>query len=98
MVCGLEARDLVRVSRTRLATEISRIVDFGCGDWQSSKLIDWGGATYLGIDVVSDLIDRNEKCFTTEKVSFKNSDSLLGEKGDLLIVKDVLQHLPILMS
>jgi hypothetical protein len=27
----------------------------GCGDWSFSRSIDWGMATYVGIDVVPDV-------------------------------------------
>src|SRR6478735_6812488 len=34
------------------ANQIQTVVDLGCGDWQFSRRIDWGGARYLGLDVV----------------------------------------------
>jgi hypothetical protein len=71
------------------------VVDMGCGDWQFSRLIDWGGISYQGFDVVSSVIANNQARFTSSNVSFHlysgNGDEL--PSGDLLIVKDVLQHL-----
>ncbi len=34
---------------------IRTVTDFGCGDWQSSRLIDWSNIEYVGFDVVSHL-------------------------------------------
>ncbi len=76
---------------------IGTVVDVGCGDWQFSRLIDWGEATYLGVDVVDTVVQTNQQRFATERISFKtiqpgSNDAI--PSGDLLIIKDVLQHLP----
>jgi len=42
---------------------VQSVVDFGCGDWQFSRLMDWKGATYVGLDLVPDLIEANRKAF-----------------------------------
>ena len=75
---------------------IQSVVDFGCGDWAFSKYIDWGGATYLGIDCVASVVAKNSAQYANAQTQFK-----LVEFGDysippcdLLIAKDVLQHLP----
>jgi SAM-dependent methyltransferase len=74
---------------------ITSVVDYGCGDWQFSKLIDWQGATYLGLDIVASVVENNTKLYGSDTVSFKhvtgNEKSL--PKADLLIIKDVLQHM-----
>lgn len=71
------------------------IVDMGCGDWQFSQLIDWSGSSYKGFDVVGSVIDGNRAKYSSSAISFHhysgNSDEL--PPADLLIVKDVLQHL-----
>jgi 2-polyprenyl-3-methyl-5-hydroxy-6-metoxy-1,4-benzoquinol methylase len=71
------------------------VVDMGCGDWQFSRLIDWSGISYQGFDVVSSVITSNRAQFSSSSVSFNlysgNGDEL--PSADLLIVKDVLQHL-----
>ena len=51
----------------------------------------------MGIDIVNTVIDNNLKHYSTNKITFKcinflDSDFKLPS-GDLLIVKDVLQHL-----
>lgn len=75
--------------------DIKSVVDFGCGDWQFSQFINWDGVDYLGYDVVKNLITTNQNIYGKENISFqitpKNWKDL--ESADLLIVKDVLQHL-----
>jgi SAM-dependent methyltransferase len=75
---------------------ISSVVDVGCGDWQFSRLIDWGDASYLGVDLVPSVIDRNKRTFGTDRVSFATVAAGQTDfpRADLLIVKDVLQHMP----
>jgi len=75
---------------------IKTVVDAGCGDWEFSQHIDWGGAQYIGIDVSSVVLDRVIAQYSKPNIMF--SEASLVEvlpPADLLIVKDVLQHLPI---
>ncbi|MDL2307480.1 class I SAM-dependent methyltransferase [Desulfovibrio sp. OttesenSCG-928-C06] len=76
--------------------QISSVVDFGCGDWQSSRYIFWWGAEYTGYDVVPDVLDANRKHYASDNVRFLTSpqDRRLMRSADLLIAKDVLQHWP----
>lgn len=74
---------------------IKTVVDYGCGDWQFSCLIDWSGVDYLGIDCVKSLIDNHNIKFKTSNINFKHIEdinSFFSYTGDLLLVKDVLQH------
>ncbi len=70
---------------------IKSVVDFGCGDWMFSRYIDWSGVHYLGTDCVQSVIDANKKIFGKVFVTFKCSEHV-SERGDLLILKDILQH------
>lgn len=75
---------------------VRSVLDFGCGDWQFSKLIDWGDRVYFGVDVVGGLIHRLRKEHGGPNRFFQEIDPLapsLPGPVDLLIVKDVLQHL-----
>jgi SAM-dependent methyltransferase len=81
--------DFIRKHRVR------SIVDAGCGDWTFSRAIDWGGASYLGVDIASDVIASNREKYEKRNVMFQVGD--ITEElpvADLLISKDVLQHLP----
>jgi hypothetical protein len=75
--------------------KIKTIVDFGCGDWQFSKFINWSDADYLGYDVVESLIKHHSSTFEANNIKFaitpKEWNNL--KNADLLLVKDVLQHL-----
>jgi len=76
---------------------ISSVVDYGCGDWQFSKLVNWGDARYTGLDIVPSVVEANSKLYGTDKINFKAIKPGVASqvpKGDLLIVKDVLQHMP----
>jgi len=75
---------------------IRSVVDVGCGDWSFSKLIDWSGVDYLGIDVVSGLIDHLNDTYGKPGVRFMHADVSEHElpTADLAISKDVLQHWP----
>ncbi len=75
---------------------IQTVVDLGCGDWDLSRHIDWSGIHYFGFDVVKHLIERNQQRYGTQTISFFQGDGTNASlpKADLLICKDVLQHLP----
>jgi SAM-dependent methyltransferase len=73
---------------------VKSVVDAGCGDWSFSKAIDWGGASYLGIDIASDVVKVVRRKYEKGNVRFQVGD--ITEElpaADLLISKDVLQHL-----
>ena len=83
------------VSRFIEANDVRSVTDLGCGDWQFSSLMDWTGIDYLGLDAVSAIIESNRKRFRQSNVRFEVSsspDDLPG--GDLLVSKEVFQHLP----
>jgi SAM-dependent methyltransferase len=73
--------------------KIKSVVDLGCGDWQFSQLIDWTGIDYLGVDV-SGVVLENTKRFTKPGIRFLELNGTSGSLpgGDLLILKDVIQH------
>jgi SAM-dependent methyltransferase len=74
--------------------KVTSVVDAGSGDWSFSSAIDWGGASYLGVDIASDVIatvrSRHEKGHIRFQVGDITDDL---PAADLLISKDVLQHL-----
>ena len=73
---------------------IKSVVDAGCGDWNFSSAINWGDASYLGVDIASDVIEAVRERHETGKIKFQVGD--IAEDlpaADLLISKDVLQHL-----
>ena len=84
------------VQRLLASTEIRRVLDVGCGDWQVGSLLDWSGIDYTGVDVVDSVIAANKARFGTAQVHFEVADARTGQlpPADLLLIKDVLQHWP----
>jgi hypothetical protein len=84
----------------RHAIELGRpltVVDLGCGDFYvgralTTKLPDF---TYIGCDIVPELIAHHLKTHATDRIRFQQldlvSDPLPG--GDVCLVRQVLQHL-----
>ncbi len=75
---------------------IQSVVDLGCGDWSYSRMINWGRIQYTGIDVVESVIERNQIQYAKSNISFLCADAANQNipMAGLLIVKEVLQHLP----
>jgi SAM-dependent methyltransferase len=82
-------RDLIEESGARHA------VDIGCGDLRvASGFIDLLDS-YIGVDVVPELIDRNSAKFGRPGVSFVALDAAISDvpDGDVCFVRQVFQHL-----
>ena len=80
--------DFIRKNRVR------SVVDAGCGDWGFSSAIDWGDASYLGVDIASDVIEAVRSKHEKGKIRFQVGDITEDlPAAELLISKDVLQHL-----
>ncbi len=75
--------------------KVRSIVDYGCGDWQFSKLVDWGDVEYVGLEIVPGLVDRLQADYGNERRRFVcvDADHPNIQGCDLLIAKDVVQHL-----
>jgi SAM-dependent methyltransferase len=75
---------------------VTRVLDLGCGDWQSSRLINWDGVSYIGVDVVRAVIEENVRKYQEDNVRFMYIDILHDPlpPADLIIIKDVFQHWP----
>ena len=73
---------------------VKSVSDIGCGDWEFSQYINWDDLTYKGYDIVERVIQSNNKKFAKPNIEFKllNDYSKISS-SDLLICKDVLQHL-----
>jgi SAM-dependent methyltransferase len=84
------------LQRLLASTEIRRVVDVGCGDWQVGSLLDWSGIDYTGIDVVSSVVEADQTRFGAANVRFQVADARSADlpPAELLLIKDVLQHWP----
>lgn len=86
---------IATLSRFMALNDVRSVVDFGCGDWQFSRLVDWSKVDYLGVDVVPRVIEQNRERHAAPNIRFELFESLDQlPRADLLICKDVLQHLP----
>ena len=74
---------------------VRSVIDFGCGDWQFSRFIDWTGIDYTGFEIVEELVAHHQRTFGRDKISFRvfKPDTDLPP-ADLYLCKDVFQHLP----
>ena len=75
---------------------IQSVVDVGCGDWELSKLIDWRSIDYRGYDAAKEVIENITARYGQANRTFFACDAIHADlpQADLLICKDVLQHLP----
>jgi len=72
------------------------ILDLGCGDFNLMKHIELERIEYLGVDIVEFIIKNNIKHYKKNNINFEHNDILVykpQKKFDLIIIKDVLQHL-----
>lgn len=73
--------------------EIKTVLDWGCGDWAFSKLMDWSKVHYIGVDVVDSVISKNRNKYSGANIAFCTTENWPHDLHyDLVIVKDVLQH------
>lgn len=76
-------------------TGARRAVDIGCGDFSiASGFVD-ALDSYVGVDVVSELIERNRVEFGSPSVRFMALDAAVSElpDGNICFIRQVLQHL-----
>lgn len=74
--------------------QIRSVIDFGCGDWQFSRHIDWQDISYFGYDIVDSVIEKNNTDYASDRIKFevfRSFDQL--PIVDLVICKDVFQHI-----
>ncbi|MGJ8615487.1 MAG: class I SAM-dependent methyltransferase [Sulfitobacter sp.] len=75
---------------------ITSIVDVPCGDFFWMKeVVPNLGISYIGGDIVADLVDENNKKYSAKNIEFRNVN-LLQEPvptGDLIFCRDLLFHL-----
>lgn len=77
--------------------KIDSILDAGCGDYYWMRTVDMNKRIYFGVDIVSEMIEKNRVNFADENHHFLclnlAEDSL--PKVDMVICRDVLAHLDI---
>jgi len=75
--------------------EIRSVLDVGCGDWQIGSQIRWGERDYLGLDCSDYILDATRARHGGGRIRFAVGNAVLDPlpPADLLILKDVLEHL-----
>lgn len=72
------------------------IVEIGCGDWCTTSRLDVSRyQAYVGIDIVPEIIKNNTERYSNKIIGFSCIDAVSNEfpSADVIIIKDVLQHL-----
>lgn len=90
-------RELTRLFESFIReNDVKSIVDFGCGDWQYMSSVDLHGSDYIGYDVVDAVLLQNKQKYSRSNIRFEHSPSDPEDlpPADLLLIKDVLIHLP----
>lgn len=70
-------------------------VDLGCGDFNVGKQLLSLCSSYIGVDVVRPLIQRNQELYGSGHTQFVHIDIVKDElpNGDVCFIRQVLQHL-----
>lgn len=88
--------ELLRGHVAELGASIT-VIDLGCGDFYvgSALMAKVPDLTYVGCDIVPDLIADNTKNYANEQISFRPLDIVKDPlpEGDVYLVRQVLQHL-----
>ncbi|WPP53263.1 class I SAM-dependent methyltransferase [Catalinimonas niigatensis] len=77
------------------ALNIQTLLDIPCGDFHWMQQVNLGSIYYVGADIVSQIVENNEKLYTSEKRAFVVADLTKDQlpKADLIFCRDCLVHL-----
>lgn len=77
------------------ALNSNTLLDAACGDFNWMRRVDLGAVKYIGIDVVPDLISRNQKLFEGERRTFALRDISKDRlpHADAILCRDCFIHL-----
>lgn len=74
-----------------------RVVDLGCGDFEVGQalLARVPDLTYIGCDIVPELVAHHTRAYANERISFRQLDIVADPlpEADVCLVRQVLQHL-----
>ncbi|WP_339106630.1 class I SAM-dependent methyltransferase [Roseovarius rhodophyticola] len=75
--------------------QVKSFVDAPCGDWHWMQKVDLKGVSYLGLEIVEDLVETNTKQFGGRSVKFELADITNDPlpKADMIMCRDCLFHL-----
>ncbi|MCW5912008.1 MAG: class I SAM-dependent methyltransferase [Cyclobacteriaceae bacterium] len=85
----------VRAELPRIVSnyKIKSLLDVPCGDFNWMKLVNLTGVKYVGVDIVPELIEKNQ--FENKEYTFYEADLVSSTlpKVDLIFCRDCLVHL-----
>ena len=75
--------------------DIKVVVDMGCGDYKIGRKLALRDRRYIGCDTSDFIIKKNKSKFSSANKKFIHIDAVTDKlpAGDLVILKDALQHL-----
>lgn len=74
---------------------VKTILDAPCGDFNWMNSIDLAGVQYTGVDIVSDIVNRNSQRYKSSNVKFELADITDANLSsfDLILCRDCFFHL-----
>jgi len=83
-----------RLSNHLQSLQAQTLLDVGCGDFRSFRDCKFNGH-YMGVDVVSQVIDDNVRRYGDKTREFLKLDATVGPlpKADVVLIREVLFHL-----
>lgn len=74
---------------------VQTFLDAPCGDWNWMQLVDLQGVSYIGMDIVEEIVDENTAQFSAPNVKFMLGDITATPlpQADMIMVRDCLFHL-----
>lgn len=75
--------------------QVRTLLDAPCGDFNWVRSVNLGIERYIGVDVMSELIVRNQQLHANEQRRFQCADILAGDlpRSDAVLSRDFLVHL-----
>jgi hypothetical protein len=77
--------------------KFKKFIDAPCGDFNWMKEVDLSCIDqYIGLDVVAELIKKNQQKYASSKISFAECDITVDSlpEADVFLCRDCVQHLP----
>lgn len=79
-----------------LKYDVNTFLDAPCGDWNWLQTIKFPETVqYIGADIVKDLVEKNERDYSSDKITFQHLDITKDSlpKVDMWMCRDCLLHL-----
>ena len=75
--------------------QVSKFLDAPCGDWNWMRRVDLSGVDYVGADVVSDIVAKNNQQYARSGVQFIHADLTKDylPPVDMIMCRDCWVHL-----